>query len=1089
MRRQAARTSGSRDLTADAEWYKDAIIYELRVRSFFDSNGDGVGDFAGLAAKLDYLSDLGVTALWILPFYPSPLRDDGYDISDYTDVNPDMGTLDDFRHFLAEAHARGLRVITELVLNHTSDQHPWFQRARRAKPGTPERDFYVWSATPAPYRDARIIFKDFETSNWTWDPVANEYFWHRFYSHQPDLNFENPAVQDALLSVVDFWLALGVDGLRLDAVPYLYEQDGTSCENLPKTHAFLRRLRAHIDAQFSNRMLLAEANQWPEDAAAYFGSGDECQMNFHFPIMPRMFMAIHMEDSFPIVDILAQTPTPPPSCQWALFLRNHDELTLEMVTDDERDYMYLAYASESAARINLGIRRRLAPLVGNDRRKVELLNGLLFSLSGTPVLYYGDEIGMGDNIFLGDRNGVRTPMQWSMDRNAGFSRANTQRLILPVNTNAEYHYESLNVEAQQNNPTSLLWWTKRLIALRRDFRAFGRGTLEVLTVSNARILAFLRRFGDETILVVANLSRAVQFVSLDLSAHKGLRPVELFGGAALPPIGDVPYTLTLSGHAFYWLSLERALGETPTVMPSSLGLPLIPGAGAGTLRGEGIPELEDALPAALATRRWFRGRGRDLQEVRVLDVIPWGGGETPLTCFIVRVEYAEGEAETYPLWLTVSSGNVVEALEDPLSARAFVDGLANGRRFPGRRGSIVVSGPERPIFDEANGAPHSIPGVHANALVQLDDSYVLKIFHRAPEGTSIDLEIERALGELGCSPVHIVGDVTYVRAGEPPVTLAMLEGYVPNVGTAWHYALADVERYYERVLTTRRNDVPPAEPPLLLDPGAEVPLAIRDLLGNILETMTVLGQRTAELHRNLLKLTGAALAPEESTPLSKRSEYQTLRNLSGNAMRQLRDHQPRLHGVAAVDAAFVLERKAAVLEWFEPLLREQGLDIRIRCHGDFHLGQVLFTGKDFVILDFEGELDRSFNARRRKRSPLRDVACMLRSIENAALVALWEPGTVREVDRELLSPWARVWDAWASSFFLAGYRQGAAGTPLFPARPHDALGALHAFMLERTLRDLSDELEWQADGTIIPLHALARMLESDLPRTTRVNAP
>jgi maltose alpha-D-glucosyltransferase/alpha-amylase len=1089
MRRHSARRGGSRGLTNDPEWYKDAVIYELRVRSFFDSNDDGVGDFRGLAEKLDYLSDLGVTALWILPFYPSPLRDDGYDISDYTDVHPDMGTLDDFRHFLAEAHARGLRVITELVLNHTSDQHPWFQRARRAERGSPEREFYVWSLTATPYRDARIIFKDFETSNWTWDPVASEYFWHRFYSHQPDLNFESPVVQDALLAVVDFWLGVGVDGLRLDAVPYLYEEDGTSCENLPKTHAFLRRLRAHVDAGFPNRMLLAEANQWPEDAAAYFGAGDECHMNFHFPIMPRMFMAIHMEDSFPIVDILAQTPTPPASCQWALFLRNHDELTLEMVTDDERDYMYRAYASDSAARINLGIRRRLGPLVGNDRRKIELLNGLLFSLSGTPVLYYGDEIGMGDNIFLGDRNGVRTPMQWSMDRNAGFSRANTQRLILPVNTDSEYHYESLNVEAQQNNPSSLLWWTKRLIALRREFRAFGRGTLEILGVSNPKVLAFLRRLEEETILVVANLSRAVQFVELDLSAHKGLRPVELFGGSAFPPVGDTPYAVTLSGHAFYWLSLERARGEAPSVMPSSSGLVAVPGASAATLRGEDLLAFEEALPALLATCRWFRGREKEIEEARILDVIPWSTGESPLTCFIVRVEYVEGEAETYPLWLTLSSGIVALALEDPQSARSFVDGLAGGRRFAGRSGSIVVTGPERPISEGLRGAPHAVPGVHANTLIQLDDTAVLKIFHRAPEGMSIDLEIERALGEVGGQGTRVLGDVAYVRGRQAPVTLAILETFVTNAGTAWHYALADVGRYYERVLTTRRNDTPPAEPRLFLDPLAEVPSAVRDLLGNILDTMTILGQRTAELHRNLLKLTGPALGPEDFSTLARRSEYQSLRNLSGVVLRELGDQQHRLTGGAATDAAFVLDRKSTVLKWFDPLLRDRGVAIRIRSHGDFHLEQVLFTGKDFVILDFEGEQDRSWNDRRRKRSPLRDLACMLRSIENAALVALWEPGTVREVDHELLSPWARAWDAWASSMFLAGYRQGAAGTPLVPERAEDAVGAIHAFMLERTLRDLREELVWQTSGTIIPLRALARMLEADIPWTSKVPPP
>jgi maltose alpha-D-glucosyltransferase/alpha-amylase len=528
-------------------WYKDAVIYEVRTRSFFDSNGDGLGDLAGLTSKLDYLSDLGVTALWILPFYPSPGRDDGYDISDYTDVHPDVGTLADFDRLLAEAHRRGLRVIIELVLNHTSDQHPWFQRARRAPAGSPERDFYVWTDSPERYADARIIFKDFEVSNWSWDRVANAYYWHRFYGHQPDLNFDNPAVVDAIFEVVDFWFEKGVDGMRLDAVPYLYEEEGTNCENLDNTHAFLKRLRAHVDGKFKNRMLLAEANQWPEDAAAYFGQGDECHMNFHFPLMPRMFMSIHEEDRFPIVDIFAQTPEVHPTCQWALFLRNHDELTLEMVTHEERDYMYRAYADQAAMRINLGIRRRLAPLVGNGRRKMELLNGLLFSLPGTPVVYYGDEIGMGDNVYLGDRNGVRTPMQWSMDRNAGFSRANPQQLILPVIIDPEYHYESLNVENQQQNPTSLLWWTKRLIALRKRFPAFGRGSIKFLHPTNPRVLAFVRKYGDNTVLVVANLSRFVQYAELDLSEHEGMVPVELFGKTRFPAIGGQSTALAIHG--------------------------------------------------------------------------------------------------------------------------------------------------------------------------------------------------------------------------------------------------------------------------------------------------------------------------------------------------------------------------------------------------------------------------------------------------------------------------------------------------------------------------------------------------------------
>src|SRR5690349_1146429 len=501
---------------SDPLWYKDAIIYEVHVRSFYDSVDDGMGDFPGLTQKLDYIQDLGVTVVWLLPFCPSPWRDDGYDIADYTAVHPIYGSLKDFENFLREAHRRGIRVITELVLNHTSDQHEWFQKSRRAKPGSYWRDFYVWSDTPDKYKDARIIFKDFEASNWTWDPVANAYFWHRFYSHQPDLNFDNPAVRKAMFEVLDFWLDRGVDGVRLDAVPYLYEREGTNCENLPETHLFLKELRHHIDSKYKDRMILAEANQWPEDAIAYFGNGDECNMAFHFPLMPRLFMALRMEDRYPVTDILQITPPIPDNSQWALFLRNHDELTLEMVTDEERDYMYRVYAQDRPMRINLGIRRRLAPLLGNDCRRIELMNALLLSLPGTPVIYYGDEIGMGDNFYLGDRNGVRTPMQWSGDRNAGFSRANPQKLYLPVIIDPEYHFSSVNVEAQQNNVNSLLWWMKRTIAQRKRSKAFGRGTIDFLYPDNRKVLAFIRQFEDERILVVANLSRFSQAVELDL---------------------------------------------------------------------------------------------------------------------------------------------------------------------------------------------------------------------------------------------------------------------------------------------------------------------------------------------------------------------------------------------------------------------------------------------------------------------------------------------------------------------------------------------------------------------------------------------
>src|SRR6202521_5210794 len=541
----------------DPLWYKDAVIYQLNVKSFFDSNDDGIGDFPGLTSKLEYIRDLGVNTIWLMPFYPSPLKDDGYDIADYTDIHPQFGTLADFRAMLVEAHRLGLKVVTELIINHTSDQHPWFQAARRAPAGSPERDFYVWSDTDQKYLGTRIIFLDTETSNWTWDPVAKAYYWHRFFSHQPDLNFDNPEVLNAVLQIMRFWLDMGVDGFRLDAIPYLVEREATTNETLPEPHALIKQWRAAIDADYQNRFLLAEANQWPEDVREYFGDGDECHMAYHFPLMPRIYMSIAQEDRYPIIEIMQQTPDIPEACQWAIFLRNHDELTLEMVTSKERDYMYTTYASDLKARINLGIRRRLAPLMENDPDRIKLMNSLLLSMPGSPIVYYGDEIGMGDNFFIGDRNGVRTPMQWSPDRNAGFSRADPQRLYLPPIMDAIYGYQAINVEAQIRDRSSLLNWMKRLLQVRKTSQAFGRGSLQFVRPGNRKVLVYVRQYADDTILCVANLARSAQPVEINLAAHKGAVPIEPLGQTPSPPIGELPYLLTLPGYGFYWFRLSR----------------------------------------------------------------------------------------------------------------------------------------------------------------------------------------------------------------------------------------------------------------------------------------------------------------------------------------------------------------------------------------------------------------------------------------------------------------------------------------------------------------------------------------------------
>jgi maltose alpha-D-glucosyltransferase / alpha-amylase len=1080
-------------------WYKDAIIYEARVRSFFDSNNDGVGDFRGLSAKLDYLQDLGVTAIWMLPFYPSPLRDDGYDIADYTDVHPDCGTLADFDLLLEEAHQRGLRIITELVLNHTSDQHPWFRRARRAPAGSTERDFYVWNDSPERYHEARIIFKDFESSNWSWDPLARAYYWHRFYAHQPDLNFENPAVHEALLSVVDFWFEKGVDGLRLDAVPYLFEAEGTNCENLPATHEFLRKLRAHIDGKFKDRMLLAEANQWPEDAAAYFGTGDECHMNFHFPIMPRMFMAIHMEDRFPLLDILAQTPQIPANCQWALFLRNHDELTLEMVTDEERDYMYRAYAHANEMRINLGIRRRLAPLVGNDRRKMELLHGLLFSLPGTPVLYYGDEIGMGDNVFLGDRNGVRTPMQWSADRNAGFSRANPQRMILPITIDPEYHYEAINVEAQQNNPNSLLWWTKRLITLRKQFQAFGRGTMEVLTAGNYRVLAFMRQLEDETILVVANLSRYPQYVELDLGKWKGMRPVELFGHTEFPLIGELPYLLTLGGHAFHWFSIEPPPSTTAADLAAAYQPPTISCASAESLLlGEDRVALEDALPAFLDSRHWFAGRAFRVTAIRIEEAVALGGA----FLLIARVEYADRDPDEYviPLavadavieavggrlpqpramvaWLKFASGDavLVDAMEDGAAASAILAAIVEKRRATGRHG-IVEATPYLPL--EVPGTePTNISAAHAAAAIRYDDRYLLKMFRRLEAGVNPELEIPRVIESRapGLVPA-VVGAIEYRRRGAEPGTLAVLQAFVPNEGTAWTHAREELRRYFERTLTRHRQDPPPDRTPrALLDLAhTESPPAARDAIGAYLDLAALMGRRVAEMHVALASNSDdPSFAPEPYSALDRRSKYQSMRNLVGRSLRLLRGALGRLPPAAAALGQLLVDGHDRILKIFEPFLHNRWSGLRIRTHGDLHLEQVLYTGKDFVIIDFEGPPAETLAERRRKHECLRDVAGMIRSFHYAAFTALLEQSVVRPEDRSIAEPWADAWYRWVSGAFLRSYLEATAGRP-FLATAEDQRLILDTHLIRRALFELGDELARGAETVAIPLSALVEL--------------
>lgn len=1110
------RNNNHPQLADDPLWYKDAVFYELHVRAFADSTGDGVGDFPGLAQKLDYLQDLGITAVWLLPFCPSPLKDDGYDMADYTDVHPTYGTLNDFELFLREAHQRNIRVITELALNHTSDQHPWFQRARRAKPGSPWRDFYVWSDTPEKYQDARIIFRDFEPSNWTWDPVAKAYYWHRFYAHQPDLNYDSPGVRKAILRVVDFWFEMGVDGLRLDAVPYLYEREGTNCENLQETHAFLKELRRQVDRKFKNRVFLAEANQWPEDAAAYFGAGDECHMNFHFPLMPRLFMAIRTEDRFPIIDILQQTPAVPETCQWGIFLRNHDELTLEMVTDEERDYMYRVYATDPQARINLGIRRRLAPLLGNHRRRIELMNGLLFSLPGSPILYYGDEIGMGDNVYLGDRNGVRTPMQWSGDRNAGFSRANPQRLYLPVIIDPEYRYEALNVEAQENNPHSLLWWMRRLIGLRKRFKAFGRGSLEFLQPDNRKILAFLRRYQNECILVVANLSRFVQYVELDLSAFKGVVPVEMFGRVAFPPIGELPYLLTLGPHEFYWFILESPRGSEGEAALSLAQIPLLRVADEweSLFQEEDRTALEAILPNYLKGRRWFGGKARPLQAISIAEVIPFSYASSTAYLIAVTVDYTDGDPETYVLPVTIAAGEraeqvqkemphaviarlqgregegvLYEALCEKSFNAALLDAIARRRRFKGSTGELFAL-PTR-SFRHMRGStevalePSLSKAEQSNSSIIYGDKFILKLFRRMAAGVNPDLEVGRFLTEK-TTFVHtppVAGVLEYRQDLREPATVAILHGFVPNQGDAWQYTLDTLDHYFERALTHRDvKELPlPSTSLVALSEEAPPPL-VQETIGAYLASVQLLGRRTAELHIALASdLSDSRFAPEPFTAHYQRSIYQTMRSLAAQAFPLLRRRLKDLPEAVRAEAGKVLDLEGEVAKRLQAVLGRKIATLRTRYHGDYHLGQVLYTGKDFIIIDFEGEPARPLSERRMKRSPLRDVAGMLRSFQYVAYKALFDQeaeGVYASHPEALaaLEPWTRLWYVWVSAVFVKAYRETAGQASFLPRSREDLQILLDAYLLEKAVYELSYELNNRPDWVRIPLQGILQLL-------------
>lgn len=1141
---------------APADWYKDAIIYELRVRAFFDSNADGIGDLPGLIDRLDYLEYLGVNTLWLLPFYKSALADDGYDISDYMAVHPECGTLADFKAFLREAHARGMRVIIELVLNHTSDQHPWFQRARRAPKGSRQRNFYVWSDTPDRYCDARIIFKDFETSNWAWDPVAGAWYWHRFYAHQPDLNFDSHDVRKALFGVVDFWLSMGVDGLRLDAVPYLYEREGTSCENLPETHAFLRELRRHVDAKFPGRMLLAEANQWPEEAAQYLGSGrgDECHMAFHFPIMPRIFMAVRMEDRFALVDILSQTPPIPESAQWALFLRNHDELTLEMVTDEERDFMYRMYAKDPRARINLGIRRRLAPLLGNNRRAIELVNGLLFSLPGTPVVYYGDEIGMGDNIYLGDRNGVRTPMQWSNDRNAGFSRANPQQLFLPVITDPEYNYQTVNVETEGHNENSLLNWTRQLIALRKAHPVLGRGDMTPLFPKNPRVFVFLRRSEQETLLVVCNLAKTAQYVELDLSEFAGLVPLELFGQTALPEIGAEPYFLLLAPHQFYWFSLkpkEALLREDA----AHAGVREIPTIDIGDdwmhiAQPPGLEALEAVLPDFLRQQRWFGHKSDPIAGVHFRAPFHLQVGPRREAVLVGFLNIRGDPEERWLLPLAVAAGDeaakierehpesalawlkidrpqeppeeklLYDAFENPDFSLALMRLIAEQRRLGDRKEKLTgVHAKGRRKSELAVIQVRRLLGEQSNTSLVFDDRFILKIFRRQLTGPNPDLEIGTLLTQRGFAEApKVVGHLEHRTADRaPPTAVGILHEFLPNEGTAFEEAVCASGRFIDRMSgrsaqrialprdeeavsqSGRLGPMPRAagEPLSQVLPDAlggvgflalshqRAPASVISAMGGYLDCAQHLGEVTAKLHQALGSERGdPSFAPVPFGPTAARALYQGLQGRVLATMQRMRaqvDQQGARFPEIRAEVERLLSVQPRLLGLLARLRTMTLTGSRIRIHGDFHLGQVLRSGQQLAIVDFEGEPSRSLSERRLKRSALRDVAGMIRSFHYAAYAPLLSLQNVElrstddEAQRGALAM-AQLFARWSSAAFLRGYLDRARGEPFLPASEEEGEVLLTALVIGKGLYEIDYELNHRPRWLPLALQGFLGML-------------
>jgi maltose alpha-D-glucosyltransferase/alpha-amylase len=1071
--------------TDDALWFKDAIVYQLHVKAFADSNGDGIGDFPGLTERLDYLKDLGVTTLWLLPFYPSPGRDDGYDIADYGDINPDFGTMRDFRRFMHEAKRRDLRVITELVVNHTSDQHDWFKRAKRSPKGSSARNWYVWSDTDQKYQGTRIIFTDTEKSNWAWDDEAKAYYWHRFFSHQPDLNFDNPRVVKAIVQVMKRWLDAGVDGFRLDAVPYLCEREGTNNENLAPTHAVIRRLRAALDSYAPGKVLLAEANQWPEDVQQYFGNGDECHMAYHFPLMPRIYMAIAQEDRFPVTDIIRQTPDIPDNCQWAMFLRNHDELTLEMVTDSERDYLWSTYAADPRARINLGIRRRLATLMDNDRRKIELMNSILMSMPGTPIIYYGDEIGMGDNIYLGDRNGVRTPMQWTPDRNGGFSRADPARLYLPPIMDPVYGYAAINVEAQTRSLSSLLSWTKRLIGVRKSSQVFGRGSLTLVRPANRTVLAYVRQLGDEAILCVANLSRSAQAVELDLSQWKGRIPQEMLGRSRFPRIGDLPYLVTLPPYGFYWFELhseprewqERLLPRDVTTLVLGEGLESLV-----TGRNRRALELE-ALPGFITERRWFGDKGARRVSVDLPVTFPLAHGPDRFLLTIADVT-SDGATSRYQLPLTIrwqrytdiekNEAKVIAALRRTAREGSLVDAAAEPE-FIGalaakiHAGETVADGERQLAFRRTSAFEtlHEVASVKAAGVEQsntttiADDRYVVKLLRKMTPGIHPEIEIGRFFVEQApfANAPRLLGSVELIEGGRSSA-LAVVHEFIQNQGDAWSFISQSLDRLI-------------AEQQLLPSETISETPESAAMLGRLRQ----IGERTADFHRAIASrsdIPDFAPEPVKADDMAHWTDAQLER--ARNVFRLLDLSQDTLGDATKPLAAEMQEHREQILAHIDG---NRGVAIeamKIRHHGDFHLGQVLIANNDSFLLDFEGEPRRSMEERRRKAPAARDIAGFCRSIDYATSAALGRAAASSDEEKTKLAARLRLWTQQLIEAYWQSYREALADDRLWPRDETQSRHLLDIFLLEKAFYEIEYELTNRPDWVGIPLEATLRIL-------------